>query len=73
MKTFETYRYLGRNGIITSRVLLDGISHIAMYELKADEGKILTDGSKLLYTAVIYAEDLSKWHEIDDIAAKDSK
>ena len=29
------YRYLGRNGIITTRVHLDGISFIPMVTLKA--------------------------------------
>ena len=38
------YRYFGRNGMITSLVLLDNIEHLLMYRLIAEDGKMLTDG-----------------------------
>jgi hypothetical protein len=44
MKKTKLYRYIGRNGIITSPVLLDGISYLQMYRLSAKAGYALTDG-----------------------------
>ena len=32
----KMYRYLGRNGILTTKILLDGINHIDVLELVAD-------------------------------------
>lgn len=60
------YRYLGRNGMITSEVLLEGINHIAMYYLKASEGHALTNGEKIVQHTSIFAEDLENWKEIID-------
>ena len=40
----KMYKYLGRNGILTTRIQLDGINYIPMTELIAAEGKILTNG-----------------------------
>jgi hypothetical protein len=60
------YRYIGKNGIITSYVLLDGISHILMYRLKADDGKILSNGAKKVYSIIIPPEELEDWKEIPD-------
>ena len=60
------YRYFGRNGMITSLVLLDNIEHLLMYRLIADEGKMLTNGELLVKSIDIFAEDLSKWTEIEE-------
>ena len=40
----KMYRYLGRNGIITSPILLENMEPIPMLNLRASKGKILTDG-----------------------------
>jgi hypothetical protein len=37
-----------------------------MYELFADNGKVLTNGSTLVKMTVIFAEELNDWYEIDD-------
>ena len=58
------YRYLGRNGIITTRVHLDGISFIPMVHLKAAAGKMLTDGEQICAAITIEAEEVNKWREI---------
>ena len=58
------YRYLGRNGIITTRVHLDGISFIPMVALKAAPGKMLTDGERTCYSITVEAEEADKWREI---------
>lgn len=60
------YRYFGRNGMITSLVLLDNIEHLLMYRLIAEDGKMLTDGKQIVKSIDIFAEDLDKWTEIDN-------
>ena len=65
MKKFNTYRYIGKDGIINSRVFLDKLSRIDMYVLVAGEGKLLTNGEKQADQVTIYAEDLGDWYEID--------
>ena len=67
MKKIKLYRYVGRNGLITSPVLLDDIKHYVYYSLSAEEGKILTNGEERRYYTTIPEEELSDWHEIEDI------
>ena len=62
----KMYRYLGRNGILTTRIHLDGINFIEMVELTADKGKVLTNGETLAYSIVIEKEEASQWKEITD-------
>ena len=62
----DLYRYVGRNGIITSLVHLDDIKYYPMYRLLADEGKMLTDGEQKVKAIDIFAEDLGKWTEMDE-------
>jgi hypothetical protein len=61
------YRYFGRNGMITSLVLLDNIEHLLMYRLIASEGKILTNGELKVKSIDVFIEDLEKWSEIDEV------
>ena len=63
----KMYRYLGRNGTITSDILLENISPISMIHLSASVGKILTDGNKKLYSVTIFEDEIANWYEIDDI------
>ena len=62
----DLYRYVGRNGIITSLILLDDVKYYPMYRLLADEGKVLTDGEQKVKAIDIFVEDLGKWTEIDE-------
>lgn len=62
----KLYRYLGRNGIITSPVLLDNIEHIDMLLIVADYDHILTNGESKLKQATIFADELENWTEIED-------
>ena len=62
----DLYRYVGRNGIITSLVHLDDAKYYPMYRLIADEGKMLTDGELKVKSIDIFAEDLGKWTEMDE-------
>ena len=62
----KMYRYLGRNGIITSPVLLDKVEPIVMYELRAGVGKMLSNGDKILKTTLVFEDEMKDWIEIDD-------
>lgn len=62
----KMYRYLGRNGIITSPVLLNSVEPIEMFLLRAGENKILTNGESFVKTVTVFADDLENWVEIDD-------
>ena len=66
MTKSKMYRYLGRNGIISSPVLLEKIEPIAMYELRAAEGKVLSNGEEFAKVKLIFADELKDWIEIDD-------
>jgi hypothetical protein len=40
----KLYKYVGRNGSITTPILLDDIKHIPLVEICPAEGCVLTDG-----------------------------
>lgn len=65
----KMYKYLGLNGILTTDILIDSPVRTNLYSLRADAGKILTDGVQMVHTAIIPVEDYDKWSEIDDIQA----
>ena len=67
MTKTKMYRYLGRNGIITSTFLLDKAEHIEMYALKADEGKVLYNGEKYVSQALCFAVELGDLVEVDKL------
>lgn len=71
MEKSKMYRYLGRNGIITSPILLDTIEPIPMYALTASEGKMLTDGNIVVKTRLVFADELENWFEIDEEVISD--
>lgn len=52
------YRYVGRNGIITSLVYLEDAKFFPMFRLIADENKVLTDGIVKRKSVDIFADDL---------------
>lgn len=58
------YKYFGRNGVIVSLVFLDYANRMDMYQLVADEGKILTNGERKVHNIIINKEDLKLWNEI---------
>ena len=70
MRQQKKYRYIGRNGIITSSVLLDGINHIDMMRLEAEPGYILTNGTTRTYITTIEIEELPLWYEVVDNTKK---
>lgn len=66
MKKIKLYRYVGRNGSVTTPVLLDDIKHYVYYHLSADETKILTNGEKKAYAIDVPEEELGQWREIKE-------
>lgn len=58
------YKYFGRNGVIVSLVFLDYANRMDMYQLVADEGKILTNGERKVHNIIINKEDVKLWSEI---------
>ena len=54
----KMYRYLGRNGIITSPILLEKVEPITMHELLA--------GEQFAKAKLVFADELEDWIEIDD-------
>lgn len=73
MKRIKKYRYVGRNGILTSFVELENVPHTVIYILQADEGKLLTNGERVEKTVPVHEENLFDWHEIDDPEANLNK
>lgn len=72
MKKYKEYRYIGINGIITSRVKLDGVKYTPMLHIEADPGFILTNDEITTKTITIEAEDLPQWREVVDNTKKDN-
>ena len=64
MTKTKLYRYIGYNGVITSPILLEDVKHKELYELRAEHGKVLTNGEKELYAVVVEPEDVENWHEV---------
>ena len=65
MKKNKIYRYLGRNGIVTTPILINGASPIIMYRLIADDGKILTDGERRITSADVFEDEINNWIEVE--------
>ena len=66
MTKFKQYKYLGRNGVLVTRILIDGVNNIPMFTLKADQGKILTNGEITTYSITVEMDEINLWREIPD-------
>ena len=62
----KKFKYIGLNGTIFSPVLIPKADKIEFVELKADDGKILSNGSIQRKIVLILPEEVSKWSEIAD-------
>lgn len=60
------YRYLGTNGVIDTPVHLEDVYYIRVILLQADDGKILTDGSRRVHSVRVPEEEVDRWREIPD-------
>lgn len=65
MVSEKMYKYIGRNGSITSPVLLENIAPILMKRLMAGEGKMLTNGRKVVKEITVFDDEVSDWYEIE--------
>ena len=65
MKKIKMYKYIGQNGIITTSVLLNGVPHLELMYLIADNKKILTNGEVQIKSIVTELDNVDQWQEID--------
>lgn len=66
MTKVKKYKYLGRNGVLVTRILIDGVNYIPMMTLTADAGNILTNGETSVYSITVEADEVNLWREIPD-------
>ena len=66
MTKVKKYKYLGRNGLLVTRIIIDGVNYIPMMTLTADAGKILTNGETSVYSITVEADEVNLWREIPD-------
>lgn len=66
MKQKKCYKYIGRNGILVTKILIEDAKSIPMAELIADEGKILTNGEKKAHAITVELDEVANWKEIAD-------
>lgn len=66
MTKIKKYKYLGRNGVLVTRILIDGAKNIPMITLNADQGKILTNGEITTYSITVEEDEVKLWREIPD-------
>lgn len=65
MKKRKLYKYIGRNGEITSPILLEDAKHIDLMELRPEEGYVLTNGSvQRKYAIIVPVDEAEEWTEI---------
>lgn len=62
----KMYRYLGRNGTITTPIQLEDLPPIAMRRLKAESGKVLTNGYKRVKEVIVFEDEVSEWTEVNE-------
>lgn len=70
MITQKMYRYLGRNGSITTAIKLEEIAPIPMVQLKAGPGFILSDGVRRAYSVIVFEDEVANWSEVKDDGQK---
>ena len=66
MTKVKKYKYLGRNGVLVTRIIIDGVNYIPMMTLTADAGKVLTNGETSVYSITVEADEVNLWREIPD-------
>ena len=65
MKKVKKYTYIGKNGTLTTFILLENVPHTESYELIAEPGMILTDGHQQVSSITLKKEELKDWHEVE--------
>lgn len=60
----KIYRYLGRNGILTTPILIEGATPIVMYRLIADADMVLSNGKTHVNMIDVFDDEIEDWFEI---------
>ena len=66
MKKTIIYRYLGTNGVFETPIHIENAYYVRLIDLKADEGKILTNGKRKTYFTRVPEEEVPNWYEVID-------
>lgn len=61
------YKYLANNGILITSLYFEDMKYIPMLLLTADEGMVLTNGTRTTKEVDIEAADLELWKEIPEV------
>ncbi len=64
MKVRKLYKYIGRNGSVTTPILLDDAKYIPLVELRADPGYVLKNNGVTKQSVVVYIDDAELWNEV---------
>lgn len=64
MRKYKLYKYIGRNGTITSPILLEDIKNIPLMELRAEPDHYLTDGLNKKYSVIVHVDEVEQWQEV---------
>ena len=65
MKKQKLYRYVGRNGGITSPILREDAKQIPLMELRPESGYVLTNGNVIReYFVVVHVDEVNEWTEV---------
>jgi hypothetical protein len=64
MTKIPVYRYIGYNGTVTTPILLDGVNHLKLVELTADNGCYLTNGERKVRRITVQPEAVEQWVEV---------
>jgi hypothetical protein len=65
MTISKTYLYFGETGTFTSSVLIPGAPSLTYVNMRADEGKMLTDGTRKLLSVTVLETAADKWQEVE--------
>jgi hypothetical protein len=58
------YRYLGTNGVLETPIHLEDVYYVRLIRLRADAGKLLTDGTRKMVTVTVPEDEATNWYEI---------
>ena len=65
MKKCLMYTYLGKNGVLTTPIFIEGAYCVTKCLLTADEGKWLTgDGVNFTEQITVPEDEVSQWREV---------
>lgn len=65
MKKHKLYKYIGRNGEITTPILLEDAKHIPLMELRPEPGYVLTNGNTIKeYFVIVHVDEVDEWTEV---------